>query len=160
LPAQFGQQLSEQQRAFRGVDAQVVQEHDGNPSMCLRARHGTPRLRTERCGATAMRTLPTQPPTTPVNQAEAVLLVVIARRFDQPLSTMCTFGSLSSPPRASVPTTSSRVRSATAPWWILRHWRGHIVSYSFIRCFVRALSPTKSTAVVLVHPPARSWLHD
>src|SRR5215813_2463836 len=69
------------------MDTQVVQEHHGDTSTCLRASHSAAQLRAERCGATAWCTLPIQPPVTPVNQAKAVLLFIIPRSFNQTLST-------------------------------------------------------------------------
>jgi hypothetical protein len=69
------------------VDAQIVQEHQGDASAGLRARHGAAQLRTQRRCPTARRPFPIEPTIPPVDQAKAVLLLVVPRRFDQPLPT-------------------------------------------------------------------------
>jgi hypothetical protein len=67
------------------VDAQVVQQHQCYPSTCLGAFDRTTQLSTEWSGPPTGRTLPVEPAVAPVNQPEAILLDIVARRLDQPL---------------------------------------------------------------------------
>ena len=86
LTAQFIEEAPQQERAFGRVDTQVVKQHYRDPPARLRTLDGATQLGAERGGLSAKRSLPIQPTVAPVNQAEAVLLDVVARRLDQPLA--------------------------------------------------------------------------
>src|SRR4029450_4130586 len=69
------------------MNTQVVQEHHGDASTCLRASDSAAQLCAEGCSPTTRRPLPIHPAITPVNQPKAVLLLIVARRPDQTLAT-------------------------------------------------------------------------
>ena len=62
LTAQFLQQRSYQERTLGGVGTQVIQQHQRDPSTCLRALDRSAQLSTQRRGRALGRTLPVEPP--------------------------------------------------------------------------------------------------
>ena len=69
------------------MGAQVVQQHQRDPATRLRAFHRSAQVRTQRRGRPLGCPPPVEPAVAPVDQAEAVLLGVVARRLDQALTT-------------------------------------------------------------------------
>ena len=86
LLAQLFQQPTQQPRPLGGVDAQVVQDHHGDPAAGLGAGHGAAQLGAQRCGAAAVGHGPVQVAVAPVDQPEAVLLGVGAWCLDPSLA--------------------------------------------------------------------------
>ncbi len=77
LTPQFLQEYSQEQRALRGMEAQVVEQHQHNPSTRLGALDGSAELGTEGGAPPTRCSLPIEPAVAPVDQAEAVLLAVV-----------------------------------------------------------------------------------
>ncbi len=86
VSTQLDEQVAQQERPLGRMDAQVVQQHQRDPSTYLRALDRTPKLGAEWSRPPTGRALPIEPALAPVNQAEAVFLDVGARRLDQPLA--------------------------------------------------------------------------
>ena len=86
LLAQLLQQPAQQPRALGGVDAEVVQDHHGDPAARAGAGHRAAQLGAQRHGAAALGQLEVQPTLAPVHQPKAVLLGVVAGRLHPPLA--------------------------------------------------------------------------
>ena len=91
LPTLLLEEVSQHERAFRRMDAQVVEQDHGDPSTSLGTLDRTAQLGTERDGSPTSRPRPVEPAVAPIDQSEAVLFPVIAGRLDQALPTP-TFG--------------------------------------------------------------------
>lgn len=82
------QQLANQQGAFGGVRARVVGQDDGHSPSRLGTGHRPTQLLREGWGRALGLKGTIEPAVSPVDEAEAMDLLVVARRFDPSLSSM------------------------------------------------------------------------
>src|SRR6266496_4540779 len=84
---ELGEHAAHEKRASRGVGLEIVGNHDGHPSPLLGASHGSTHLLAEHIGSTSRSDPAIEPAITPVDQAKAIDLAIVPRRFDQALPT-------------------------------------------------------------------------
>ena len=85
LVLKLAEQASHEQGASRSVGLQIVGNHDGHPSTLLGTSHGGTHLLTEHIGGASRSHSAIEPAIAPVQQAEAIDLAIVPRRFDQAL---------------------------------------------------------------------------
>ena len=87
MVVQLGQHLAHQTRSCWGVSAEVIHNHDGRPAPGTRPRDSRPHLGTKDIRRAAGSQAPLKPPVAPVDEFEAIELVVRTRRLDEALAT-------------------------------------------------------------------------
>ena len=86
LVLELAEQASHEQGASRSVGLQIVGNHDSHPSTLRGTSHGGTHLLTEHISGASRSNTAIEPAIAPVQQAEAIDLAIIPRRFDQALS--------------------------------------------------------------------------
>jgi len=76
-----------EQGASRRVGLEIIGNHNGDPSPLLGTSYGSPHLLAKHIGRASRSDPPIEPAIAPVQQAKAVDLPILPRRFDQALPT-------------------------------------------------------------------------